>query len=461
MRTFSKALIISCIIGILSSCSVYKEYQKTDMPLVDSLFAANSAADSACFASVGWGTFFTDPLLQRLIEQALSGNTDLRIAALRVDQAKALLGAAKGAFFPALNLSPSGGMTYSNERFAGNANSYSLPLTASWEINLGGKELASKRKAKAALQKSELLRLSVQTELVSAVAECYYTLLKLDAQLEVSRSTAASWKENVRIMKAMKKAGMTNEASVARTEANSCGVDASLYDFQYAVRCAENSLAVLIGCPPQHFERSRLCEAKLEIPSSDNGVAAIGLPAGMLGRRPDLMAAEAALREAFYGTQVARASFYPSVTLTGEAGWEKALTSPAGWLFSLGAGMLQPIFAKGRIKANLKVSLAQQEEAIATMRAKMLVAGKEVNDAIALCQSAQGKADVRSRQIEALVSAVESTQKLMHNSGSTYLEVLTAQQALLAAQLQQITDQYEALSGSILLYKALGGGTDK
>lgn len=444
----STAVILSA--AVLCSCAAYKDYTKVEMPFTGDLYESSQAD----LGSLGWRDLFTDECLQSLIEEGLENNTDLRQAALRVDEAQAAMDMARQAFLPGLNIPLAGTFSQSQERYGGSVQSFSIPASASWEVDFSGKLLASKRKAAAELERSELLRASVQTELIASIAECYYSLLKLDAQLQVSETTAASWRENVRIMKALKEAGMTNEASVSQTEANSCSVEASLYDLRYSIIQTENALSVLLGVPARHFRRASFKDTVFP------ETIGAGVPATLLSRRPDVMACEKAMQEAFYDTQIARAAFYPSVTLTGEAGWEKAFTTPAGWLFSAGASALQPIFAKGKLRGNLAIAQAREEESIEQMKAVLLKAGKEVNDALALCESASGKTDVRNRQIESLKSAVESTEQLMRHSGATYLEVLTAQQSLLSARLQQISDHYDAARGTVALYRALGGGAE-
>ena len=454
MRNVSKIAVSVCACALICGCSTYRQYSRPDLPGIPDEYLT-ATADSSSVADLGWKDFFTDPMLQTIIETGLSNNADIQIAGQRIKEAEASLDIARKAFLPGLNISPSGNLAQSDVRYGGSVNSYALPFTASWEVDFGGKLIASKRKAQAGLDAAALRDRSVRTELISAIAECYYGLLKLDAQLLVSETTSQSWKENVRTMKALKNAGLTNEASVAQTEANSCSIEASLFDLRYNIKQLENALSVLIGVAPRQFERGSLREVSLPWVLPD------GVPASLLSRRPDVQAAEAELRQAFYDTEVAQAAFYPSLTLNGEAGWEKAFTSPSGWLFSLGAGLLQPVFAKGKIRGNLKIAEARQEEALAAFRQSLISAGGEVNDALALCQSASGKTDVRKRQIESLESAVASTGQLMRHGGATYLEVLTAQQSLLSARLLQISDRYDSIIGTVHLYKALGGGAEE
>lgn len=448
---FCAALLLTAV-----ACSVYKDYSRPALPELDGLYGSEvtglAVTDSASLADLGWRDFFTDPLLQELITRALDQNPGLQIASQRVIEAEASLQAARLALLPTLGISSSVSFGESEVRYGGSALGYGLSPSASWEVDLRGSLTHAKRKALAAYERSGVYHRSVRTELIAAVARAYYTLQMLDGKLAISRQTADSWKENVRIMKAMKEAGMTNEASVSQTEANALSIEASLYDLEFQVRQVENSLCLLMGETPHPVARSEFDLSGF--PSE----LLTGVPSQLLARRPDVLMAEQDLRMAFYDTQIARSAFYPALRLTGAYGWEKALTSPAGLLLSLGASLSEPLLDGGRRRADLTIAKARQEEAAIAFHNCLLGAGTEVNDAVAKCLAAQGKTDLRIQQIADLRSAVSSTQQLMHNSGATYLEVLTAQQSLLSAELQQVGDRYDFIDGLISLYRALGGG---
>lgn len=439
-----KIILMASLVMMVTSCSIYKKYSRPECISTDNLYGDVVKADTTTMADLSWREFFTDKHLQGYIEQGLKNNIDMRLTAERIAQAEINLQAAKLAFIPGFSFEPS--FTAGVGSF-----SYTLPVKASWEIDIMAREINAKRRAEAVVAQERLYRRSVQTALVSAIANNYYTLLMLDAQLRISRSTSASWKENVRIMKAMKEAGMTNAASISQTEANSCSIDTSLYDLEYKLVQAQNSFALLLGVTPQNFPRGELngVDFKQEL--------FIGVPSQLLSRRPDIQQAEYNLHLAFYNTNIARASLYPSLTLTADIG----ITSPAKVLLSLVGKLAQPIFQGGRNRANLKIAESQQREAILNFERKLLEAGSEVNTALAQCRSARSKTNLRIRQIETLESAVYSTRQLMSHSEATYLEVLTAQQSLLSARLQQVADRFEGIQGVINLYRALGGGVDE
>lgn len=450
-----KKIVLSIlVVATLSGCSIYKKYSRPAEISTDNLYGQVVSQDTTTLADISWRSFFTDKHLQGYIEQGLKNNIDLKVATERIRQNQAMFRASKMSFAPSFGFSPSLS-TESSRHYSPTRLAYSLPITASWEIDILGRQINRKRGAEAALQQSKLYHRSVQTALIAEIANTYYTLLMLDAQLRVSQSTSASWKENVRTMKAMKEAGMTNEASISQTEANSCSIDASLFDLEYRIVQAENAFALLLGTTPQHFERGELNGVDFK------GELYAGVPAQLLSRRPDVQQAEYDLQIAFYNTNIARADLYPSLTLTGEGGWEKSLSNPASLFFSFAAKLLQPIFQGGKLRANLKVAESRQREALINFQHKLLEAGNEVNTALAQCRSARSKTDIRIRQLASLESAVYSTRQLMSHSEATYLEVLTAQQSQLSARLLQISDRFEGIQGVINLYRALGGGSEE
>ena len=435
---------------LVSSCSVFGKYSRPEVS-TENIYGKDiheaeiATTDTVTIADICWQEFFKDKHLQRLIEQGLNNNPDMQTAAQRIAAAEATLRSAKLAFIPGFSFNPQFRAT------TGSSASYSLPIAASWEVDITGKILNSKRSAQSAYEQSRLYRQSVQTSLISAIANSYYTLLMLDAQLATSRSTAASWKENVRIMKAMKLAGMTNEAAVAQTEANSWEIDASLLTLQYNIIHAENALALLLGTTPQHFERGTIHDQEFNIALS------AGTPSQLLARRPDVRSAEKQLERAFYAANIARGALIPSLNINGSFD----LTSIwSDMLASVTASLSATIFNAGSKHARIKISDAEKQEALIAFKHTLLTAGNEVNDAINKCQTAREKRDIRTNQIAALESAVNSTRQLMSHSESTYLEVLTAQQKLLSAQLSQVNDKFDEIQGVINLYRALGGGVD-
>lgn len=455
-----KLIILYCIsawVG-LGACSVYKSYERPDMPVVDSLYrqAAATSADTTSIASLSWRELFTDPKLQALIETGLQNNTDLNIARLKVTEAEATLMTSRLAYLPSISFEPSGTL----RSVDGNAmtKSYDIAASASWEVDIFGKLTNAKRGAKATLEQSEAYRQAVQTQLIATIANSYYSLLMLDAQLDISERTAANWGENVRAMKALKAAGDATELAVAQSEASKLSVDASIASLRQQIDQMENTLTALLGIAPQKIDRTTIGEQRF--PTE----LAAGVPLQLLQRRPDVRQSEAALAQAFYATNAARAAFYPSITLSGSAGWTNAagaaITNPGQWLFTAVGSLVQPLFNRGRNIANLRIAKAQQEEALLSFRQSLLDAGTDVNNALIQWQTARQRQQIDQQQILSLESTVRSSELLMQYSSQNYLEVLTARQTLLQAELTAVSDRFDEIQGVINLYHALGGGAE-
>ena len=394
--------------------------------------------------------------MQQLIETGIRNNTDLNVARLKVKEAEALLMSSKLAYLPSVSLTSQG--TLSSVAGAKPSKSYNLATSADWELDIFGKLTNAKRGAKAFYEQSEAYRQAVQTQLIATVANSYYTLLMLDKQLDITRRTAEIWDENLRVMKALKKAGQATEMAVAQTEASKFSVDGSILSLEQQINEMENSLSTLLGMIPSSIDRSAL-----DGQSFPEKLAA-GVPLQLLQRRPDVRQKEAGLAEAFYATNQAHAAFYPSVMLSGSAGWTNlaggVITNPGQWLLSAVGSLVQPFFNRGRNIANLRVAKAQQEEALLTFRQSLLDAGAEVNDALGQWQTARKRLRISEQQISPLQSAVQSSELLMRYSSQNYLEVLTARQTLLQAELSAAANRFDEIQGVINLYHALGGGVE-
>ena len=448
------------IIGLLlltglSGCHIYRTYERPELSGVDSLYRVPAMTeDTMSLADFSWKELFTDTVLQQLIEKGIANNTDLNIARLKVREAEALLTSSKLAYLPSVSLTPQGTI----KSIEGNSptKTYNLAASADWELDIFGRLTNAKREAKAVLEQSQAYKQAVQTQLIATIANSYYTLLMLDKQLDISKRTAEIWAENLRVMKALKKAGQTTEMAVAQIEASKLSVDASLLSLEQQITEVENSLSSLLGVVPQRIDRSTL-----DMQSFPDTLS-VGVPLQLLQRRPDVRQSEAALAESFYTTNRAYSAFYPAITLSGSAGWTNAagaiISNPGEWLFSAVGSLVQPLFNRGQNIANLKVAKARQEEALLTFRQTLLNAGTEVNDALLQWQVARRRLDLDRQQIISLQSAVRSSELLMRHSSQNYLEVLTARQTLLDAELSAESDRFEEIQGVINLYHALGGG---
>lgn len=441
---------------LLSSCGIYTNYQRSESLPVDSLYrdVPKVMQDTASLADLSWRELFTDPLLVKWIEAGLEKNSDLQIARLRTEEAQASLRASRLSFLPSVSLTPQGSL--SSFGGAKPSKTYSLGGTAEWEIDAFGSLRNAKKGSHAAWEASRAYEQAVQTQLVATIAETYYSLLALDRKLAITRETVRQWGENVRVMKALKRAGEKNDAAVAQAEASRLDAESAVLSLENQIHELENSFSTLIGIIPTAIERGNLLELSFKEELS------VGVPVQLLGRRPDVRQAEWQLAQAFYATNEARSAFYPKITLSGSAGWTNNsgadIANPGDWLLSAVGSLVQPLFNKGRNIANLKIAKAQQQQAQITFAQKLLDAGAEVNNALTGWQTARKDAELNRRKVETLESAVRSTKLLMEHGNTNYLEVLTAQQTLLQAQLAEVSDRYEEIQSVISLYHALGGG---
>ena len=441
-----KIIVLTTATALLSSCGIYTKYQPAETT-PDTLYGEEVAVDDTPnFGNVNWRELFTDPQLQALIEQGLQNNTDLRSAQLQIEEAEAALMSAKLAFLPSFALSPQG--TISSFDGGKATKTYTLPVTASWELDIFGRLRNAKQQAKALYAQSKDYQQAVRTQLIAGIANVYYTLLMLDEQLAISQQTEEAWKETVASTRALMDAGLANEAATSQMEAAYYSVQTSILDLKEQINQVENSLALLLAETPRRYERGKLADQQL--PED----VAVGVPMQMLSNRPDVRAAERSLEQAFYAT----------IVLSGSAGWTNSagsmIVNPGKFLASAVGSLTQPLFNKGQIMAQYRIAKAQQEEASLSFQQALLNAGSEVNDALVACQTSKAKTLLFEKQIQSLEKALESTSLLMEHGTTTYLEVLTARQSLLSAQLSQTANRFTEIQSVINLYQALGGGRE-
>lgn len=462
-KTMKKIIGLCCATLLLSSCHIYKSYDRPesidasgiyrDPAAVNDTLAAN---DTTNMGNLSWKEIFRDPKLQALIEEGLANNVDMQAAVLRVKESKALLNSARLSYLPSLALAPQGSLTSVDKAPVKN---YTLPASASWEVDLFGKLLNAHRGQKASYLQSKAYQQAVRSQLIGGIANAYYSLLMLDRQVSVTEENVALMKETVRTMEAMKEAGMTTESAVAQSKGAYHQTEASLADLKRQVRETENSISVLLAKAPQNIERGTLEEQVM--PTK----LAVGVPLQLLENRPDVKAAELALASAYYTTNQARSAFYPGVNITGTLGWTNGsngtvISNPAVMLWNAIGSLTQPIFQRGKLVANLKVSKAEEQIAKMNYQQTILEAGKEVSDALFLYDTADKKLTEHQAQVSEMQKAVEMNKDLFQAGKATYLEIITAQQSLLSAQLNEVSDTFQRMQAVINLYSALGGGRE-
>ncbi|WP_294062663.1 efflux transporter outer membrane subunit [uncultured Prevotella sp.] len=455
-------LIMISAAALLSSCGIYNKYERPEVNTtgivrdVTSTTDTLAVTDTTSFGNLPWRSVFTDPQLQSIIEKGLANNTDMLNAALNVKMVEAQLTAAKLAFVPSFTFSPQG--TISSWDGSKATKTYSLPINASWSIDLFGNLLNQKRSAQMALLATKDYQLVVKTNLIANIANMYYTLMMLDKQLEIVDNMTGLTKDTWDMMKLQKELGNTKETSVQSAEANYYSVLAQAADLKRQIRETENSLSLLIGQQAQTIGRGKLDNQSL--PSE----LSTGIGIQMLNNRPDVHYAEMTLAQCFYDVQTARSKFYPNITISASGAFTNSsgmgIVNPGKWLLSAVGSLVQPIFMNGQLVAGLKVAKAQQEQAYNTWQNAVLSAGSEVSNALVLYNSSDEKSKLEQKQIESLTKNVEYTKDLFSMGNSTYLEVISAQQSLLNAELAKVQDDFYKMQAVVNLYYALGGGRD-
>ena len=446
---------------VFTGCkSLYGRYERPDINtrglVRDAVSATDTlaVADTSSFGDMPWRTVFTDSQLQALIERGLVNNTDLLNAALNVKMAEAQLKAARLAFVPSFTFSPQGTISSWDGNKA--MKTYQLPVAASWSIDLFGNLLSQKRSSQMALLGTRDYQLVVKTNVISSIANMYYTLLMLDRQLAIVTDMENLTKDTWELMKVQKDLGRVRSTGVQSAEANYYSVQTQRVDLQRQIRETENSLSLLLAQPVQTIARGKLEDQSLPTNLS------IGIGLRMLNNRPDIHYAEMSLAQCFYNVETARSKFYPNLTISGSGTFTNSsgigIVNPGKWLLSAVGSLVQPIFQHGQVVAGLKVAKAQYEQAYNKWKNAILSAGSEVSNALVVYNSAEEKSRLEAKRIATLKQNVEDTKQLLNQSNSTYLEVITAQQNLLNAELSKVTDDFNKMQAVVNLYQALGGG---
>jgi len=455
-------LLLTALCAVcFSSCGVYKKYQsQNEAPEnlfgIQQLDSIDLTADNP--AEISWREFFTDPLLQDLIDSALVRNTDMKSAQVSLLQAQAALRAAKLAYLPSLSLSPQGAIagTYGiSSGMSGASYTYSIPISVDWNIGISNSVTVNKRKANAVVLQAEASRDAMQANIISTVAQAYYRLLLLDEELRILIQTDSLWEESLETERALWENGKAYSTAVNQMESSSLSVKTQIIDVKRSIRSVENSLCKLLVLTPQTIQRNAWMQ--YSFPERFG----TGVPAQLLENRPDIKVADHQLEEAFYNTASAKAAFFPSFSLSGLLGWTNSgltVADPAGLLMKVAASLMQPIFQQGKLKAQLTIAKLNQEEKLDNYVQTVINAGNQVNEYLADCQTAKEKDDLYRRQLEVLNDAYTGTHELMNNGKASYIEVLTAQESLLSAQLNAAENIYNGSIAIINLYIALGGG---
>lgn len=451
------------LLFMLQSCFVAKDYSRPEDVVQESAYRTNlSIEDSSTMAALPWREVFKDPLLQGYIDEALENNVDVRIALQQIEAANAYYLQGKASFFPVLNGNAQAthqqlsGNSQFGSIFDGSVTQYELTGSLSWEADIWGKIRSNKRAAEASYLQSIAAQQAINTRLIASIASIYYQLVAFDEQKKITEETIANREFSLETMKALKEAGTVNEVGVKQTEAQLHTARAMLIDIEMNSKLLENTLSILLGGAPQSIERSSLDDQAIFVDIK------VGYPAQLLRNRPDVLAAEYGLINAFELTNVAKSNFYPSLGISATGGFQsleldKLLSTNSLFATTIGS-LTQPIFNQRRIRTQYEVAQAQQQIAYLNFRQSLLDASKEVSDALYSYEAAGKKIAVKTEEFQAYDISVEYSEELLNNGFANYLEVLTARENALRSELDLINARYNRLNSAIELYRALGGG---
>lgn len=443
------AVVCVCVL-LLSSCSLYRKYEPTHTVPTDIMGDASSPEDTTSLGTIGWRQLFTDPLLQQLIERGLENNTNMKTAELLIQQAQNNLVAARLGDLPTLSFEPEGSISRFN---ALTTRSYVVPVTATWQLGIFGQTTSKRRQAKARRQQAVDYRQAVQASLAANIASIYYTLVMYDHELEILRQTLDVWNESLESIKALYEAGLYQSPAVYRMEASLASVKSGIVELEETIVTTESSLCLLLSESPHSIERSSFGTFKMP------EVLHVGIPVQLLDARPDVRHAAINMEIAYYDTQLARQAFYPNITITGNLGWsnDEDKVNPAKFLSEAIASLVQPIFAQGKLRSRYRNAKVEQEKAELQFTQTLLKAGNEVYKYLHECYKAEKKATYIHECVLALQESYSGTKELMNYGTHTYLEVLTAQEDLLTAQITEVQNINDGIHAMINLYTALGG----
>lgn len=459
---FMTAAVVGLALLSLQSCFVAKDYVRPEDVVQSERFRTDRLPqDSLTMATLSWRELFTDPILQGYIEEGLHNNMDIRIALKQIDIAEAYFRQGKASYYPTLN----GNARATHQEFSqssqfgadvSSANQFEISSGLSWEADIWGKIRSGKRASQASFLQSVAAHQAVKSRLVANIASIYYQILALDEQIRVTEATIETRSKGLETTMALKDAGNVTEVGVKQTEAQLYTAQAILIDLKAQVRLMENTFSILLGSNPREITRSNLEEQNVDIPLKT------GVPSQLLGNRPDVMAAEYDLINAFELTNVARANFYPSLTLNASGGLQSLeldkLFNVNSLFATIVGGLTQPIFNGRKIRTQYEVSQAQQEQSLLQFKYALLNASKEVSDALYSLEAAEEKIEIKGKENDAYNLATDYSRELLDNGFANYLEVLTAEERALSSSLDIIAAKNNRLQAIVNLYEALGGG---
>ena len=463
MKYIIKSIFVILVLSLLQSCFVAKDYKRPEERIDSISYRTDELPkDSIPVSTISWRDIFKDPILQKHIEEALENNQDIRIALQQITAANAFYKQGKAGYYPSLNING----TYSHQELAENSqfgsfftsaiDQYELNGSLAWEADIWGKIRSNKRAAEASFMQSQAAHKAVKTNLIARIASGYYQILALDEQVKITENTIVNRIKSLETTQALKEAGNLTSVAVSQTEAQVYNAEALLLDLKNEIKLLENTLSILKGESPNDFERNDFTTQDFDQRFTT------GIASDLLENRPDVIAAEYELINAFELTNVAKSKFYPSITISATSGLQSLnasdFFSANSIFFSFISGLTQPLFNRRQIKTEYEVALSEKEQALLNFEKTMLIASREVSDALSNHQNATKRIEVKTQEFKTYEKALADSQELLKNGLANYLEVLNAQENILSTQLEITQTKLNQFNAMVELYRSLGGG---
>jgi len=447
----------------LSSCAL--PYQRSGQLPVNGLFRTFADTDTTNnLATVSVCDFYADPFLQQLITEALDSNVNVRLAINRLAQMSQYVQQSKAALLPNLSVGLSGSVSnmskYGNSIWLPNAyTELLLSASAGWEVDIWGKLSSAKRAQQAQYFQQEATVRATRTQIISDIAAAYYQLITLDHQRNVTEKNIESYSNYLQTVEELKKSAQVTEVAVLQAKSQLASAQAYLPQIDASIAVEENYICLLLGKTPESIRRS----SDFDLTLFHSEIQQVGVPAQLLSNRPDVEAAEFALRSAHEQFNAARAAMYPQLILSGSVGPDATglanwFNLPGSLLWNAVAGLTQPILNGRTLKTQKEVARLQEDAAFISFKQTLLNAGNEVSNALASIRFVAQQAAYQKEQVDALKRAYEYSQELLVNGYATYLDVLSAQNSVLSSELSLYSTYNTIIQQKIILYRALGGG---
>ncbi len=445
-----------------AGCTVGPKYQR---PAITAPVAWRMPADvSESIANEKWWELLKDPVLQQLIRTALIHNTDIRIAAAQVVQAQAQVMVVRSAEFPQVSVNPSAQReravdleSHSSSTSASTFSDFALPGNISYAVDFWGLYRRATEEARDNLLSTEQARRNVIIGVVSSVAQDYFQLRTLDLELQQTKETVSAYQDSLNLTESLFKAGVQSELDVKQAQTALQTALAEIPALEQQIGQEEDALSLLLGQNPADIPRGLGIEQQPLPPS-----VPAGLPSQLLERRPDILEAEETLAASYAAVGVARAQFFPQLTLTGAGGTESnvlsQIVSAPSLIWSVAGGLTQPIFTGGRLRGNLEAAKAQQQQALVSYEKTVLTGFQEVNDALIAYQRSKEQLTAQETLVKAEQGALHLSNLRYQGGVDTYLNVLTAEESLFTGQITLAQDRNAVWAALVQLYQALGGG---